>query len=440
MPSKIGHSQRGCMNTTDNFDTVADTEKAIIEALMGHNTLELENDDRVIAEYPVNSKRVIGQSHYRLAKIYYDKADLQKAEKYFLKASKECELPQDGYPLFKIYGFLIRIYSEGLNQEEAIKYIEKSEELLENLALSLGTLSSEYFYNMGIVKTYRSDFSEAKTNFMLTHKKAQEENEPEILAKSLYALATNFYSIGDTKQALVYLDQLKELLGILKKAFLFGNMHILYGNVYTEIGQYQKAVEHYNIAIATLQHKKCWNLFSYVLLSKANLFKKVGDFNKSLVNLELAQITLDKENFRRLAGLIDNSLCDLNDSSVDIYLDRQNRVVSEKVLGTIDFKHRFVLLEILFLLAKSPGVYFDKEDLARQIWKDEYNPLIHDKLIYTSVSRLRKLIEPKNGKRQYIIRGKDGYTFNPNVKTRFHKENERVSYKSIGNVEISSPV
>jgi tetratricopeptide (TPR) repeat protein len=428
------------MSTIENFDSVAATEKQLIEAFMGHNTLELEQDDRLIAEYPINSKRVIGQSHYRLAKIYYDKADLLKAESYFLKASKQCELPRDGYPLFKIYGFLIRIYSEGLNQEEALNYIQKSEELLEDLALNLGTLNAEYFYNMGIVKTYRSDFAEAKTNFMLAHKKAQEENEPEILAKSLYALATNFNSLSDFKQSLLYLDQLKELLAILKKAYLFGNMHILYGNVYSELGQFAKAEEHFNIAINTLQNKKCWNLYSYILLNKASLYKKMGDFNKSLMNLELAQITLDKENFRRLSGLIENAFLDLNDSSVDIYLDRQNRVVNEKILGTIDFKHRFVLLEILFLLAKNPGIYFDKEDLAKHIWKDEYNPLIHDKLIYTSVSRLRKLIEPKNGKRQYIIRGKDGYTFNPNVKTRFHKENERISYKSIGNVEISSPV
>ena len=73
---------------------------------------------------------------------------------------------------------------------------------------------------------------------------------------------------------------------------------------------------------------------------------------------------------------------------------------------------------------------------------DEYNPLIHDKLIYTSVSRLRKLIEPKieGSKRKYIIRGKDGYTFNPEVRIRFHKESKLVSEKVIGNVELSSPV
>ena len=101
-------------------------------------------------------------------------------------------------------------------------------------------------------------------------------------------------------------------------------------------------------------------------------------------------------------------------------------------------------------MAKNAGSYYDKEDLAKSIWKDEYNPLIHDKLIYTSVSRLRKLIEPKisteNGrkikseKRKYILRGKDGYTFNPGAKIRFHMDSKFVVNKTIANVEISSPV
>ena len=112
----------------------------------------------------------------------------------------------------------------------------------------------------------------------------------------------------------------------------------------------------------------------------------------------------------------------------------------EKRLGTIDFKHRFVLLEILFLLARNSGSYYDKEELAKLIWKDEYNPLIHDKLIYTSVSRLRKLIEPKGEKRTYILRGKEGYTFNPLVKTRFQGGKDVKSVSEYANIELSTPL
>ncbi|MBT5094807.1 MAG: hypothetical protein HOM21_11215, partial [Halobacteriovoraceae bacterium] len=189
--------------------------------------------------------------------------------------------------------------------------------------------------------------------------------------------------------------------------------------------------------------KKCWNLFGYVLLGKGIVHKRIGDFGRALDYFQLAKESSDSLSFKRLNELVSNEIQDVNDSSVDLYLDKTNRKVKERSLGTIDFKHRFVLLEILFLLAKNPGQFFDKEHLAKSIWKDEYNPLIHDKLIYTSVSRLRKLIEPKNTKgekRKYIIRGKDGYTFNPLVKIRFHLENNVTTGKTIGNVEISSPV
>jgi hypothetical protein len=30
-------------------------------------------------------------------------------------------------------------------------------------------------------------------------------------------------------------------------------------------------------------------------------------------------------------------------------------------------------------LAQNPGQYYDKEVLAKEIWKEEYNPLIHDR-------------------------------------------------------------
>lgn len=205
------------------------------------------------------------------------------------------------------------------------------------------------------------------------------------------------------------------------------------------MGKYTEATENYDLAISLLQQKNCWNLFGYILLGKGIVLKKMGEFNQALTffNLGLNSINHD---YGRLRESFKNQVADVNDSSVDLYLDRHNRVIHEKSLGTIDFKHRFVLLEILFLLAKNPGSSFNKEDLAKSIWKDEYNPLIHDKLIYTSISRLRKLIEPKGGNRKYILRGKDGYTFNPRVNARFHKEDDSASKKIIGNIDISSPV
>src|SRR5690606_21627411 len=119
-----------------------------------------------------------------------------------------------------------------------------------------------------------------------------------------------------------------------------------------------------------LQTKNCWNLYGYILLGKGTVYKRMGDYEKASLLFGLAHESIDKNTFRRLSKMIQDEIEDVNDSSVDLYLDRTNRKIKERHLGTIDFKHRFVLLEILFLLAKNPGSYYDKDQLARQIWKD----------------------------------------------------------------------
>jgi tetratricopeptide (TPR) repeat protein len=386
----------------------------------------------------------MGKAFYQLGKLHYDKADLNEAEGYFVKSLECTERPRDTFSIFKILGFLIRIASEKLEDEKAQYYIAQSEKLVDDLAQILGSLNAEYFYNVGIIKNYSGNFEEARQNFELCYKRSKEENEPDLLAKCLLALAINCYNKRDFDGALDYLGQLGQLLKIIKKSYLSGAMYLFSAKIYLELDMFDNALKYFKYANQTLQNKKCWNLYGYILLGKGTVFKRSGDFEKAALYYQLARESVEPTTFKRLSHLIEMEIEDVNDSSVDIYLDRTNRLIKERDLGVIDFKHRFVLLEILFLLAKNSGTYFDKEQLARMVWKDEYNPLIHDKLIYTSVSRLRKLIEPKthdkSERRKYIIRGKDGYTFNPSVKIRFHMESKSKPDKTIGNVELSSPV
>lgn len=419
------------LNSTKNLsgELIHDSVMAKSEALGAENMVSRSSEE----------DKVIGEGFYRLGKLYYDKADLITAEDYFHKALDKTIYPRDAFARFKCYGFLIRIYSEMLKESDADKYIVEAEKLVDSFQLDAGSLGSDYFYNVGMVYTYKGEFDKSLQNFKLSYQKAQTENEPELIAKGLYAMANASYSLGKHNDALNLLSQLSELLNILMKGYLKGSMHMLYGNIYRELGKLKEADESYDTAITHLQQKNCWNLFGYILLGKGIVAKKLGEFNQALIYFKLAK-NAQNNSYQRLNSLIQEQVEDVNDSSVDLYLDRHNRVIHEKTIGSIDFKHRFVLLEILFLLAKSPETYYNKEDLARSIWKDEYNPLIHDKLIYTSISRLRKLIEPKGGARKYILRGKDGYTFNPRVNARFHKEVDIYAKRVIGNVEISAPV
>jgi tetratricopeptide (TPR) repeat protein len=414
-------------------------ENTNLDNMMAKAALNVHADEGFL-ESQNDARQIEGESFYRLAKLYYDKADLDNAESFFIGALERSEFPRDTFGILKICGFLIRIYTQELLFNQAEEYIKISETTLKKYSESAGSLAGNFFYFQGVTQTYRADFEKATQSFALAYKRAQEQNEPDLVAKSLYSLSMSYFKERKFTESFTYINQLKELLKILKKDYLKGSIHILAAQIQTELGNYNEALSEYDMASEALQVKTSWNMFCFILLGKGVVYKKMGEFEKALVYFDLAKKSINHNRFKKLSATIDGEVNDVNDSSVDLYLDHHNRVIMEKTRGMIDFKHRFVLLEILFLLAKNPGDFYNKEDLAKDIWKDEYNPLIHDKLIYTSISRLRKLIEPKDGKRKYIIRGKDGYTFNPRINARFHKESDASTTSSLGNVDISSPV
>ncbi len=378
---------------------------------------------------------------YLWAKTYYDKSDFKVAELLFLESLKYGELPKDAFSMLKAYGFLIRIASENLDNTKAEMYINCAEHAMDSLTKNMGSLNSEYFYNLGMIKTYRGLFKEANDNFTLALKKAEEEKENNIYMKTLLAIATNRYYRKDYNGALELYKKLKSIVS--NRSYLIGNIYLFMGKTYEKLNAFEESLNYLSLANKTFHEKKCWNLYSYILLAKGIVYKRMGNFNQALILFELAKEGADIHSYRSFNKLVDKQISELNTDNVDIFLDRVNRKVKERTLGLIDFKHRFVLLEILFLLAQNAGKFFDKEQLTQLIWKADYNPLIHDKLIYTSVSRLRKLIEPKdnkNTKRKYIIRDQDGYAFNKEVIYRFFVEDTSSNENTIGNVDVSTLV
>jgi tetratricopeptide (TPR) repeat protein len=101
---------------------------------------------------------------------------------------------------------------------------------------------------------------------------------------------------------------------------------------------------------------------------------------------------------------------------IDVEIDQNSHYVREKHLGEIPFHNKFTLMRILCLLAENPGREYSKEQLAKDIWGQEYNPLRHDNNIYININRLRKLIEPNPRESRYVMNGSRGYYFNPAMK------------------------
>ena len=390
----------------------------------------------------INS-REYARTLYKSAKTFYDKADLTKAYSMFESSLALTNFPEDGFVALKIYGFLIKISSERQHEHLVSKWLDEANKYLDLFGKDMGSLNAEFLFNQGILRGYLEDHEGASKILKLAYQKASQENDTQVLSKILLARAYNAFNLEDFKSAQKYLLQLEEVLHIINKTYLKGAMYLFWGRLLAHLNKFDEALIKLDLSGVQLQDKKCWNLLGYLMLTRGQIYKKMGSYEKALMIFNLAKNTTDPTCFKKLTNLLNQEIEEVNDNSIDLYLDRVNRKIIEKNLGIIDFKHRFILLEILFLLAKNSGQYYDKHALAQEIWQDEYNPLIHDKLIYTSVSRLRKLIEPKKGsqeKRKYIIRGKDGYTFNPNVKIRFQNSTGKDNITQVSTFEITSPL
>ena len=66
-------------------------------------------------------------------------------------------------------------------------------------------------------------------------------------------------------------------------------------------------------------------------------------------------------------------------------------------------------------MVEHPGKVLNKEDLAALVWDEDYNPLRHDNSIYTTINRLRNMIEENPANPELILNGPDGYYFNDKV-------------------------
>ncbi|WP_232468961.1 winged helix-turn-helix domain-containing protein [Bdellovibrio bacteriovorus] len=76
-------------------------------------------------------------------------------------------------------------------------------------------------------------------------------------------------------------------------------------------------------------------------------------------------------------------------------------------------------IDLLRLFVQNQGQIYSKEFLVENVWKQPYDPAIHDNKIYVTIKRLRKLIEPDYEKPKYIFRAKNGYYMNKAARVHF---------------------
>jgi DNA-binding winged helix-turn-helix (wHTH) protein len=384
-----------------------------------------------------NADDLIFRNHalFELGQLYLEKCDFPNAMDCFEKVKTEALQFHlyDNY--FRSITCLLRIHAERLDFDKHASLLREVMQVGSSLT-GYKRYLPKIHYKRGIAAAYKQNNEETRLQFTTAKTLCEELLLDETLAKkdwedvqrdlltTRYSLAVLEKDLKNPGQALVLSEALlKEIeeLSHGEKAFEFAQLYdieagivILQGHCHRYLGDHVKALDRYWVAHGILKAHRNWSHYYYVLLGLGRTYLEMGNTERAQIFFDLITDAISDLELNALKQLLERVSKTVNEASGSsrLMIDRERKVIVEPTLGEVHFERRFVLLEILYLLASQPGKIFTKEELVDKIWRESYNPMIHDSKVYTSISRLRKLIEPDFRRPVYILNERDGYAFN----------------------------
>ncbi len=394
---------------------------------MGHlQKLVIGITDFLRSEGLVDKTVEHNESLFELGKLYCDRGDL-------LIAINKLEMARDLF--FKNQNFdryldchnmLLRNYAETKQFEK----ITEAKESLQKLVVEEGfELNAKTYYTLGICSSYNQDYDVALEYFQKSLAIALSEDDKKDICFAINGIAITYYNLDKLQEALKEIYNLQVFFQVLPLQELRLSSQILNANILRKMKKFDQALDILWECYDTLRVNKNMYQYFFLLFCLGKLYKESGEVNLATMYLELAKKSIDPENLIWLSEQVDTQLKELGvteKDNYDIVFDSSTNSIVEKKKGKVDFKNQFILMDMLRLFIRHPGQVYSKEELVREVWRQEYNPAVHDNKIYVTIKRLRKLIEPEYDKPKYIFRAKNGYYLNKNTSILLQNETSSI--------------
>jgi tetratricopeptide (TPR) repeat protein len=349
-------------------------------------------------------------------KLHWELGDFKTAIVKLERAAQLFSETKDHTFFIKSLTLCLRMYAE-MEDTRAVHAIK--DRLYDYVTREKIDLNSTTYYTLALVSSYRGEYAQALENLERALALALSQDSKEDMCYAIHGLAAVYWSLGRTEDALKEIYNLRVFFQVLKLPDLEVSSQILNGYILVSLKRYDEALDVFWKAFESLKEQK--NLYTYVTLLFAMGYAhgESGDVDLARTYMKLAQQMADPRNFVFLLRKIDELLRRIagkGESHFDLVFDSASNSVIEKKKGKIDFKNQFILLDMLKLFLRSPGEVYTKEALVKAVWRQEYDPSVHDNKIYVTIKRLRQLIEPDFDRPKYIYRAKNGYYLNRNAK------------------------
>jgi len=362
---------------------------------------------------------VLGNSLIDWARLYCDRGDFKHAIEKLKPAAEEFERNKDFSLYLDCQNLLLRVYAE----MEDTKAIQSIKERLQDLVIKENLkLTSKTYYTLAICASLRGQHKMALEYLEKALAMALAADDKTDICYAIYGLSAAYYSLGRFEDALKEIYNLQVFFQVLDVPDLRLSAQIINGHILRKMGKFDQALEIYWQAYDALKEQKNLYMFITILYAMGVTYAESGEEDLAKMYLQLAKKAADPENLKYSARKIDERLAQIGakqDQRFDIVFNQASNSVTERIKGRVDFKNQFILLDMLRVFLRHPGEVYTKEALVSAVWKQDYDPSVHDNKIYVTIKRLRKMIEPDFDKPKYIFRAKNGYYLNKNTKVLF---------------------
>jgi DNA-binding winged helix-turn-helix (wHTH) protein len=330
------------------------------------------------------------------ARFFYERADYGRALELFQKAAQQFRAKGQANEFVECSVFSLRILAEREQFEQLQPLRAELQELLLKTNLDKSSASRAH-YAIGVSLSFDLETAEgAVNNFRQAIEFALAAGDKSALPYPIYGIVNHLYAQEKYEEALKELKTLDVLLSVQEIPDLACGSLLLKGLIKRNLGQF------------------------HALYALGSTYLRLGDKHLAKLYLDLALKSVREHECPRMSRSIRKALvaCKTENAEAkyDLTYDPKTGVLISADQRKVRLESQFILRDLLEMFLKKPGEVLTKEQIARKIWNEGYDPAIHDNKIYVTIKRLRKLIEAREGSVELVLRAKDGYFFNERVR------------------------
>lgn len=356
------------------------------------------------------------QSLFEVGKLYCDRGDLLLAIEKITAASELFLEQKDTTQFVNSINLLLRLYAE----TEQFDRINTIKERLQDLVIKENLEpNSKTYYTLALCASYKDQLETALDYLQKALSLALAQDNKADICYAISGFSIVYRRQGRFLDALRELEKLDVFFEVLDIPELRISSYLTHAQILAGQKEFEKSLELLWKAYEMVRQQKTMQMHIYLLYSIGWTYLKSGDKDLARLYLNLASKAVDPNNMIRLARHIEEDLRELGMDDLrkyDLVFDLENHSIVERRLGRVDFKNQYILLDLLRLFVQNQGQVYSKEYLVENVWKQPYDPAVHDNKVYVTIKRLRKLIEPDFDRPKYIFRAKNGYYMNKTAK------------------------